>query len=564
MLSHQPSCSSALRWSIAALMMAVGGMIWATPTRAAALPKEATGASIDLTAYEITLYVDPQGDDSREGQTAEQALQSLGAALEQAKGHLNQGAGVRVLLAPGVYREGYLHLHGDHDLTDAGREALLIIEGAARDQVTVSGAVVAGWEPHTWEARPVDAGMHVYRHDWPYDWDVIDEEPDDVLIGFREMVIFNGQMLKQEASADALRPGRFHIDRDGQSIEIALDRQMLPGDQVEIAEKQSLLTIKRKHNLVLRNLNFLHSNPHIAGGEHGCVEDPWGRAVEICTHGVADAEPNRNILIEACSFSLHNAAAVRVINARDVTLRNVKANTNGWKGIGLSFARNALLEDCETSYNAWRQLWSTSRFHDSGGIKIIPFCDVVTLRRHAAIDNTVTHGIWTDWGNTNIILDEVRVSGHSAPPIHLEMGKGPHLIRNSHIKNEVGILIRGSSNLTFDGNHIEAERGVLISLQEDSRQLNGERLYNEYMTLRNNRLVVGRGRIFNATANWQRLYNTLTSEANTYVFGQVEQGQLGLYFSTQEVMSFQDWQANGFDAQSILIVSDQVQRRGSE
>ena len=55
-----------------------------------------------------------------------------------------------------------------------------------------------------------------------------------------------------------------------------------------------------------------------------------------------------------------------------------------------------------------------------------------------------------------IILDQCRVEGHVGPAVHFEMGWGPHLVRNSLIRNPgTAILLRGTPNVILEGNHIE-------------------------------------------------------------------------------------------------------------
>jgi hypothetical protein len=545
--------------AVAFVLSAIQIRAMAQPATAPAAPveraREASGAKVDESAYRLMLYVDPSGDDARDGQSARTALKTVAAAVEKARAAMNDGQGVRILLGPGVYREGYLLLNGN-EMTDAGRSALFILEGAAKGKVAISGAVAAGWEPSTWtQQNSPEAGTFTYRHAWPFEFAVAVEEPQDVLISFREMVIFNGQMLKQEASAEKLAPGRFFIDRQDKAIYVTMDRQMLGGDVIEIPDKEILLTIRNKSNFVLRNIDFVHSNAHIQLGNRGCVENEWGRAVEICNHGAPQGARNMNILIEDCAFDMHNAVGIGLLTVGDVTLRRCTANTNGWKGMGVTRARNVLIEDCETSYNAWRQLWSTSRFHDSGGIKIIPQCDTVTLRRHKAFDNTVTHGIWTDSGITNIVLDECRVEGHtSPPPIYFEMGRGPHLVRNCFIKNRGGIILRGSSNFIFEGNHIEAERGNLITLMIDRRNQQRGRPDVEGCVLRNNRFVMGRGGLFNTIESWKRFYDRLSAQSNTYTFGRPGRDGLGFYNAEAQSVSFEDWQRLGFDTESECTV----------
>lgn len=528
----------------------------AAAPRPVSMARIATGAHVDDSACKLTLYVDPTGDDARDGLTAGTALKSLGAAIERAKDPLNRGDGVRVILAPGTYREGYVVLDGNA-LTAAGRDALLVIQGVAAGQVTISGAVADGWQPSTWQDQPrTETGVYTYRHAWPYEFKIEPEEkPADALIQFREMLVLNGHMLRQEASPDKLAPDSFYVDRDSKGVYITLGRELMPSDAIEIPEKEALLTIRSKNNLVLRNLDFAFCNPHIMGGKGRCVDGDWSRAVEICTHGAARDAMNRNVLIEDCSFNQNNSTGLGLLNVQDITLRRCVANTNGWKGIGLTRARNALLVDCQTSHNAWRQLWSTSRFHDSGGIKIIPNCDTVTLRRFTALDNTVTHGIWTDSGITNFVLDECRVEDHSSPPpVYFEMGRGPHLVRNCFIKNQNGIVLRGSSDFIFEGNYVQVSRGPAITLMEDPRNQRRGRTDVEGVVLRNNRFVVGRGGLFNSIQSWPKFYSRLWAQDNIYRFAAPGERDLGLYDADGQPVSFQQWQRLGFDTQSQCTV----------
>jgi hypothetical protein len=141
-------------------------------------PQAITGAVIDETQVAVTLHVDPVADPGGDG-TELQPLRDFEASLPLVREILQAGRGVRVLLAEGVYREGFSV--GDamddwsivgNQLGEAAVAPPLVFEAAAGARVIFDGTdpfPLSEWE----SAGQTAAGAPIYRRPLPVElpWD---------------------------------------------------------------------------------------------------------------------------------------------------------------------------------------------------------------------------------------------------------------------------------------------------------------------------------------------------------------------------------------------------------
>ena len=463
-----------------------------------------TGAEVDETRIAGTIHVDPARgrDGENTGVKQNEPLATLARAMELAQAELAAGRGVRVSLAPGLYREGDITLDAAK-LPEAARDAVLIIECPGDAPAVITGA--DDWS-RGWRAVPGEAGM--YQRDWPHDWGLGEQSWQYALIlpasaSRGEMVVVNGEIMRpveletydwydpdgppQRYATDAekgvpgrwkytgirdpklLTPGSFGIverDGNGNRIYLRLPKGVSMGDaSIDVGMRNNLLRIQNKHNLVLRNLRFVHGTGFIMGSRSNVVLQ------------------GRDLLIEDCSFDDHSARGAQIGNgSRDVTLRRCTFNRNGWKGLGIGGGSdNILMEDCESSFNNWRgHLGDTHRW-DAAAVKFFQVnCQIgIRIVRHRSFGN-LCHGFWLDHSFTPVgrveISDSVFVDNRYGVQLYIEKLTGPITLRNNVVWNE-------SASHTVDGTswNVHAQGNLFYTGRPNSSVfMHSQRTNSEY------------------------------------------------------------------------------------
>ena len=135
------------------------------------------------------------------------------------------------------------------------------------------------------------------------------------------------------------------------------------------------------------------------------------------------------------------------------TLVGCKFNRNGDSGMGGS-GRGHRIINCETSYNNFLKI--DAGWH-SGGCKFIAFCSDWLISGHVAAYNIDCPGIWFDWGNFNVTIENSVVH-----------------------HNGGGIMIEVSERGTFRNNvcYENFDRGIYISNSSDCQVLNNVFYHN--------------------------------------------------------------------------------------
>jgi hypothetical protein len=437
-----------------------------------------TGAQIDESQIKQTIHVDinyPSASDSNSG-LQENPFKSLSAALEKAKEYLRQGEDAKIVIHPGVYREGEIVIDGNN-LGSEAKDALLVIEGTEKGRVIISGS--EEWQPDTWKR----VGSY-YQHDWPYDfgndgapWG--EHGPKKVIAHRSEMVFINGKPLKQvllekynytwpdswggrgnheysgfDAPQNVLESGTFgvaELDENGNKIYIQpADGVDFANAKIEVATKRFLLDFSDMENLVLRNLNFQHSANELTSGAAVRVGSAWDR----------DEFENNNILIEDCDFRWNNARGLVLAYNKNVTLRRNTFNYNGLAGITVAALMNTVWEDNETSFNNWRGYRSSFTAWAHGGAKLGWVRDGV-FRRHQSIGN-MTPGLWFDVGNSNILIEDLTAVKNVDYGLWLEISPGPFLVRQALLADNgwANLLIAETNNTTIENSIVYGVDGI--------------------------------------------------------------------------------------------------------
>jgi len=129
------------------------------------------------------------------------------------------------------------------------------------------------------------------------------------------------------------------------------------------------------------------------------------------------------------------------------TIIGCKFNRNGDSGMGGS-GRGHRIINCETSYNNFLRI--SAGWH-SGGTKFIPFCSDIVMSGHVAAYNIECPGIWFDWGNFNVTVEN-SITHH----------------------NSCGIMYEVSERGTFRNNvcYENYDRGIYLSNSPDCQVLN--------------------------------------------------------------------------------------------
>jgi hypothetical protein len=444
--------------------------------------KGITGAQINESKIQQIIHVDiknPSASDKNSG-LKEKPLKTFSAAIEKATWHLKQGEGTKILIHPGVYREGEFVIDGTA-LGSKAKDAVLVIEGAEKGQVILSGSDL--WEPDTWKpVKDTTGNVLYYEHNWLYDfgnhggaWGKYG--PKQVIAHRTEMVFLNGEPLKQillekynytwpdswggrgnheyiglDDPKQALKPGSFgvvELDENDNKIYIRpKDGLDFAKAKVEVANKRFLLRFFHMENVVLRNLNFQHSNGEIEV-DAAVMFGPW--------YGKNEFRGN-NILIENCDFFWNNSRGLSLLNTKNITLRRNTVNYNGFSGIIASILMNTVWEDNETSFNNWRGYMGGFVGWAIGGVKL-HYTRNGIFRRHQSIGN-MTRGLWFDIANRNILIENLTAI-HNICGLFLEISPGPFLVRKTLLADDdkVNFLISNATNIIFENSIIHGVKG---------------------------------------------------------------------------------------------------------
>jgi hypothetical protein len=370
-------------------------------------------APINEAAISVTLYVNPTAPAGGSG-TQSSPFNTIQAALNRAiNTHNAANQGVRVLLAPGIYREGIPGATSAITLPTPTTAAPVIIQGAGWNPsapANTGDVIISGSE--NWSGGWTAQGNGTWTRAWPYTWGVGPNNtgggnPPETMLRY-ELVHVNGvtyyQMLGPSdpnlANLTATE-GAFWVNEATSTITIRPPATLtdLNSALVEVTTKRRLLhhwraqAITTPTNVVLRNLVFQHS----ASGLNS---------------GAVFLQNMIGLHVEDCVFRDNKQMGLSIGGINSVfTIRRTDVIRNGEMGSGLQGV-NILAEDVRWNDN--------SRFADVvqyygwgyGGVKIGNSSNL-TFRRIEAARN-YGMGLWFDTGNVNcLVTDSVIVDNTS-------------------------------------------------------------------------------------------------------------------------------------------------------
>lgn len=393
-------------------------------------------AVVDESVIEKTIRVDPKSQDGFT--TIKAAFDFLGK---------NPELPIKVVIAPGTYREGEIRLYD--------RSAVTVIEGEAPGKVVISGSDI--WKD--WK----DEGEGKFSKSWEYDWGEAKYDDNYKIrndLGRRsELVFFNGKKLKQVESVDALIAGSYAVDEQGDKLWLMPPSGSSPNEAtVEVGVRSELIRCHNIDNFVFRNLTVQHAVNSSVHGDKRFNFAVFGEE-DSKTNDTIDNYPGRNlcenILIENCTFQWNNNSGMIIANSRYVTFRKVNFVDNGNAGASITRIADYLIDDCDFNRNNWRvggyggyTGWAPA------GTKIL-FSRQGKIQNSRFLDNLAT-GLWMDFGHEFIDIVGCTMSGNAEEGLYLEASVGPFYVEECVITNNGATSSEGFSGgvLVAEAMHI--------------------------------------------------------------------------------------------------------------
>lgn len=467
----------------------VGRMLAATP------PMPVTGATVDESAIQLTLYVDPANgeaaDDDQHG-GADAPFATLHYACLAAARAKDANRGVRVMLANGTYRETAsipAPAEGKKD-TDAP----LVIEGTERDQAIIDGADTEGWSASTWKEEGGN-----WTHPWPFaraagslpGWP--GRSPANkgtaavASAAYRrgDLLIVNGNLLRQvNASAD-LQPGTFWVKTavpafsshrgngpvsagpGGASVTVQPPEDTpLTEAIIQVGVRPLGLSVEKRRNVVVRGLMIQHTANPTAPNEGGAASN--GVLFNECA----------NVLVEDVLSQWNDGRGLAISRGEaNWTLRRVRLLHNGATGLEVGGASNLLAEDGEASFNNYRGQWADwIDPHDLAGI-LAQGVTGSTWRRQRVVSN-FCRGAWFV-GATHLTLEEAVVRDNVVSGMLVDTSAGPSLVKRCLVlgtklhpsvregtANPAAVSIYASPDVTLEGNVVAGNAAPALGLSD--------------------------------------------------------------------------------------------------
>lgn len=441
--------------------------------------------------FDHTLYVNPghaSASDNNAGTSTDAPLATLSKAFGMVSNNTWTGS-ARIVAWPGVYRENVSLWH--KSLSNFTFEKAPNTDG----YVIISGAdVYSDW---------TQSGGH-WVHSWNYDWGLQYKPPappsgvypagyDAAFPGVyqrRELMLVDGAWMIPVGSLGELAEGTFYVDEVNDKIHLnppagtdmnaaLVEVPVRNVGAYENHDKDGIFDVIFKGDLlVMRGIAVRHS-----------------ASMFMTCGAVVHWMEGCHVVIEDCDFSYNGGVGLHLFRTGNVTLRNVKANYNGERGMGLTgysssadpFLENVLFANCEWVGNNWRYKDSEYvGFWDASGIKLVPRLRNITIDSCYAADN-YSDGIWFDWHNYELIIRNTIMENNHRAGLTIEASTHARLdgedvvtatVDNCTIKNnETGLFSYGSRNIHIENSSIygnDGGQGGQISVGGDSRVVFGE------------------------------------------------------------------------------------------
>jgi hypothetical protein len=339
--------------------------------------------------YDITLYVGPE----EMGGGDVEVVDSLSSALARAADLRLGGEGVRILIAPGVYREAIV-VGGDED--DAPP---LVIESEEPGTAVISGA--DAWADWTW-----DETSEAFIHAWPYDWE---PAPDvEEIVGRRELVVVDGVVLEQVLRLRDLDEGTFFVDAAADTLYMRPPKgSSFPSLTADVGVRPQIMNLDSARNVTVRGLVFRHTPNSLDG-----------TAVRISN--------SDNIVFEHNIVTENNWTGLGVSRTTRATLSDNLVNENGGGGASFFQTKDVVFARNDTSLNNWRGVRGEYIGWSIAGVKAVGVSDMVVSDHRAWGNNT--RGLWFDYDVANLAILDSSWCHNLTDGLFLEAMQGPVVV----------------------------------------------------------------------------------------------------------------------------------------
>ena len=504
---------------------------------------------VDENAVSQNIYVNPNLSNASDSNPGSEILplKTLEAAAKIVNKNIQNNIGTRVVISPGIYRESIRIVNNNNK-----ENSPIILEAKETGSVIISGSDI--WED--WQQYPQNTKL--YTHYWPYNWGVADNPWQDKIevpeiVRRKEIIFINGKLLKQKLSLNELTPGTFYVSEENDLIYIYPELKTdVENSKIEVGSRNRLILSKGVSNLIVRGLNFQHSND-------------FRRPAVLILSG-------KNILVEDSEFLWNNSESLIVARCQNVIVRKVIANHNGLRGVSGNRLKNAFYEDVESSYNNWRGDWGKFYWADPG--QKFLYLRNVTFRRYKAVGNMAA-GLWLDFDNTGVWIDEAEICDNFHTGLYIEASHHI-LVTNSKIchnranpqsnSHHPGIYGSTSSHVTLENNVICGNDRSQIKVQVVKHYggrivINWETeekyvLTSQKWVLRNNIIVGEKGNqmLIFLQPNTKDFANNLVSDGNIW-YNPENQQVFQISVRKRDRKDFKKWQELTGQEQTSVFAS---------
>lgn len=463
--------------------------------------------------------------------SAEHPLPSLAWGMIFADYYRENGSAVRLVVAPGTYRETLT-------IGWAGDEPQpLVIESEVPGAAIVTGADLA--------TAVTDLGSGLASVPWANDWGLSPvpsgwssvNVPEG--IRRREAVLVDGQPLVQVLSEAAVVPGSFYADEVGDRLVIGKPDGVVDLGQhvVEVSQRQRTLQIQgRARSVAIDGMVFEAGAPRL------------GQAMAY----VSDSS---EVLLEGNTFRHSSWTGLGVCCTHGVTIRDNTVHDNGGNGVDTYKTHDLVVEDNVVNANNVRGGrhgyvgWSVA------GAKNLLLRGAV-FRNNTFKDNH-TRGLWFDTDVADVLVDRVVSCNNRTDGMFIEAVQGPLTVQNSTFCDNGragiltgtsrGITVRGSTftnnsygQLVFAGDRsrswIDHVTGLLIqvpdfedwSLVENTFRSDGASrlIYSPNIPIDDWRRHLGNGEITASRNTWTHPDMSKANQINGHAFSMAEWSDL--------------------------------------
>lgn len=402
----------------------VAGIGGASADEGAADP--AGGAVVEISTDATTLHVDGSHSSVAPDGTAAQPFRTITAGVAAAQQLRTSGRQVRILVAPGVYRETV-----SIGSTGQSNPPALSIEGP--------GAVVTGADIETrWSAV---SGTRFVSAPWAQKWGMTPvpaswgsiSVPD--MVRRREGVLVDGQPLVQVASQSKLFPGSFTVEESKSRIVVdpPAGSSGLTGRRVEVARRDRALQIQGQARSVL-----------VSGFTFEAAAAPFTGYMAYVSDAV-------DILLEGNTFRYSSGGGLGFCCVTRATARNNVASDNGINGLDTYKATDIVVAGNTVTGNNRRGHQNGFVGWATAGSKNLLLHDAVF--RGNTYERNFARGLWFDTDVANVVVDGDRSCDNRGDGVFIEAVQGPLTVRDTTFcdNDRAGILVGTSGNVTVTG-----------------------------------------------------------------------------------------------------------------